>query len=396
MPSLNLERNTCDAMKEGWTYKRIGEICSVVGGATPKTEVKEFWGGSNYWITPADLNGNKYQGATSRTITDLAVQKTNLQLLPTGTVLLSSRAPIGKVAITTTPMYCNQGFKNIICPDCLLNEFVYWYLLYSKDYLNSLGTGATFKEISKKTTESIQIPLPPLDEQERIVAELDLLTGIIDKQEAQLKELDTLAQSIFYDMFGNPIENDKRWDMKKLCEVGKVITGSTPSTRDEENYSSNDYCFVKPSDIEKDSITLIEDTEYHISKKAFNNSRQLPKGSILTTCIGIIGKVGILQNTATCNQQINAIIPASNILPSYLAFAILSIRNSLESMANAPVVPIINKGDFSKISIPLPPLNLQESFALKIAVIETNKRNIRRSIDESQKLFDYTMNKYFG
>ena len=128
-------------------------------------------------------------------------------------------------------MYCNQGFKNIICPDSLLNEFVYWFLFYNKDYLNSLGTGATFKEISKKTTESVllPVPVPPLAEQERIVAELDLLHGIIDKQKAQLKELDTLAQSIFYDMFGDPVENERRWQSKPLKELSTlIINGTTP------------------------------------------------------------------------------------------------------------------------------------------------------------------------
>ena len=136
--------------KQDWTYKKLGEVATIVGGSTPKSNIEEYWGGTHYWVTPADLDGNKYQGATPRTITDLAVQKTNLQILPIGTVLLSSRAPIGKVAITTVPMYCNQGFKNIICSDLLLNEFVYWFLYGKVDYLNSLGRGATFKEISKK------------------------------------------------------------------------------------------------------------------------------------------------------------------------------------------------------------------------------------------------------
>ena len=151
-------------MREGWTYKKLGEVATIIGGSTPKSNIEEYWGGTHYWVTPADLDGNKYQGATPRTITDLAVQKTNLQLLPIGTVLLSSRAPIGKVAITTAPMYCNQGFKNIVCSNLLINEFVYWFLFGKVDYLNSLGRGATFKEISKRATEQIPIPVPREEE----------------------------------------------------------------------------------------------------------------------------------------------------------------------------------------------------------------------------------------
>ena len=123
-------------MKEGWEYKKLGDVCTVIGGATPQTDKKEYWGGSNYWITPAELDGSKYQGATLRKITNEAVEKTSLKLLPIGTVLLSSRAPIGKVAITTVPMYCNQGFKNVVCSSELKNGFVYWYLKSRTDYLN--------------------------------------------------------------------------------------------------------------------------------------------------------------------------------------------------------------------------------------------------------------------
>ena len=382
--------------KQDWTYKKLGEVATIIGGSTPKSNIEEYWGGTHYWVTPADLDGNKYQGATPRTITDLAVQKTNLQLLPIGTVLLSSRAPIGKVAITTAPMYCNQGFKNIVCSNLLINEFAYWYLFGKVDYLNSLGRGATFKEISKRATEQIPIPVPPIAEQERIVAELDLLQGIIEKKKEQLKAYDQLAQSIFYTMFGDPIDNPKGWDIKKLRDIGKIITGNTPSTRDERNYDSDDVCFFKPSDIAKNGISLLGESEFHVSTFAYNNARKLPKGSVLVTCIGIVGKVGILEIDAMCNQQINAIIPNEDVTSVYVAYSVLSERKIIESIAHAPVVPIINKGEFSQLCIPLPPLHLQQEFAEKVEAIEQQKALVQQSIDETQTMFDYTMDKYFG
>ena len=198
-------------MKQGWEIKKIGEVCEVIGGSTPKTSDDTFWDGDYYWISPAELDGSKYVYSTTRTITDAGVRSAHLQILPIGTVLLSSRAPIGKVAITKVPMYCNQGFKNLVCGKDLINDYVYWFLKHNTDYLNSLGTGATFKEISKKVVEQIPIPVPPIAEQEKIVAELDCLSGIIEKKKQQLKELDNLAQSIFYEMFGDPVENDKGW-----------------------------------------------------------------------------------------------------------------------------------------------------------------------------------------
>ena len=181
------------------------------------------------------------------------------------------------------------------------------------------------------------------------------------------------------------------WECKKLSDVGTVVTGSTPSTKDADNYNSCDVCFVKPSDIPKDGIGILSDTEFHISNKAYDKSRKLPIGSVLTTCIGIVGKVGILKVEATCNQQINAIIPNTNIVPSFLAYSILSKKQSLEKTANAPVVPIINKKDFSNTTILVPPLleqqHIVEELDLLSSIIEKKKAQLIELDNLAQSLF---------
>lgn len=181
------------------------------------------------------------------------------------------------------------------------------------------------------------------------------------------------------------------WECKKLSDVGTVVTGSTPSTKDADNYNSCDVCFVKPSDIPKDGIGILSDTEFHISNKAYDKSRKLPIGSVLTTCIGIVGKVGILKVEATCNQQINAIIPNTNIVPSFLAYSILSKKQSLEKTANAPVVPIINKKDFSNTTILVPPLSEQQHIVdeldLLSSIIEKKKAQLNELDNLAQSLF---------
>lgn len=381
--------------RNGWTYKKLGEVAEIISGSTPKTNIKEYWGGEHYWVTPAEIGSTIYIERTERTITEEAIHNSNLTLLPEGTVLLSSRAPIGKLAITKVPMYCNQGFKNIVCSEALNNKYVYYYIGNIVPYIQSLGRGATFKEVSKRIVENISIAFPSKEIQAQIVQELDSLNDSITMLQQQVKDLDSLAQSLFYDMFGDPVTNPKGFPLKKICEVGTVITGNTPSTKDSENYSSNDYCFVKPSDIAKEGVADIQTSEFFISKKAYSNSRQLPKGSVLTTCIGIIGKVGILRKTATCNQQINAIVPNSDISSIYLAYAILGLRDVLEAMANAPVVPIINKGVFSMLQIPLPPLSLQHSFATKMASIEESKVSLKAQITEMQNLLASRMQFWF-
>lgn len=180
--------------KEGWTEKKIGDACEIIGGSTPKTKDPSNWDGDYYWVTPAELTGSKYYGVTKRTITQKGAA--GLRLLPIGTVLLSSRAPIGKVAITTVPMYCNQGFKNIICPNGIYNEYVYWYILYSVPQLEELGEGTTFKELSKGRLSKFILPIPPLPEQQRIAERLDAISEKVKALQSNYDQTLTLCNDL--------------------------------------------------------------------------------------------------------------------------------------------------------------------------------------------------------
>ena len=173
------------------------------------------------------------------------------------------------------------------------------------------------------------------------------------------------------------------WRYEKLDDLGTIVTGATPSTNDESNYFPKEYCFVKPSDLPLNVIGSIHETENYVSSKGLSVSRPLPAGSVLTTCIGTIGKVGLLLQEGCTNQQINAVIPNNKINSRYLAYALLSIRKQLEFVANAPVVPIINKKSFSKIHIGYPPKPTQLSI-----VSELDKLNKLIQIKKEQ-LKDY-------
>lgn len=387
-------------MREGWTYKKLGEVATIIGGSTPKSNIEEYWGGSHYWVTPADLKGNKYQGATPRTITNLAIQKTNLQLLPIGTVLLSSRAPIGKVAITTVPMYCNQGFKNVVCSEQLLNEFVYWYLLNKTDYLNSLGRGATFKEISKKATEQIPIPVPPLSEQQRIVSELDLLSSIIEKKKAQLKEYDQLAQSIFFDMFGDPVENEKGWKVKKLGELALVKTGPFGSMLHKQDYISNGTPLVNP--IHMKDFHIIADMDFTISdEKAEELDKYiLQKGDVIFARRGDIGRCAVVtekENGYLCGTGSLFVRFVVEVVSTFIMYIIRSssFTNELVSNAKGATMLNLNSSIIEDLRLPLPPLPLQQSFASKIEALERQKALIQQSITEVETLFNSRMDYWF-
>ena len=161
----------CDLTHPQESWVTIKEIGTVVGGATPKTDHDEYWGGSYRWITPAELDADSgYIYDSVRKLKKAGVESCSLQEMPVGTVILSSRAPIGKVAIAGNTFYCNQGFKNIICKEGITPRYLYTVLLLNVEYLNSLGRGATFKEISKGIVESIRIPVPSMELQEQFAA----------------------------------------------------------------------------------------------------------------------------------------------------------------------------------------------------------------------------------
>ncbi len=186
---------------------RLDECCDIISGATPSTSVPGYWDGDIHWATPrdlADLEGPHITG-TPRRITQAGLDACAATVLPEGSVLFSSRAPIGHVAINTVPMATNQGFKSFIPkPDRMKSGYLYHWLRCNRAYLESLGNGATFKEVSKAVVARIEVPVPPLDEQRRIAAILDEADALRAKRRAALAQLDEMAQAIFVEMFGPP------------------------------------------------------------------------------------------------------------------------------------------------------------------------------------------------
>ena len=186
--------------QESWVT--IKEIGTVVGGATPKTDHDEYWDGSYRWITPAELDADSgYIYDSVRKLTKAGVESCSLQEMPVGTVILSSRAPIGKVAIAGNTFYCNQGFKNIICKEGITPRYLYTVLLLNVEYLNSLGRGATFKEISKGIVESIRIPVPSMERQEQFAAFVEQADKSKFEIKQSLEKLELLKKALMQKYF---------------------------------------------------------------------------------------------------------------------------------------------------------------------------------------------------
>jgi len=176
-----------------WRWAKMGDVATVVGGGTPRTDRPDYFGGEIPWITPADLS--KYIEKTisrgARNISRAGLENSGARLLPAGTVLFSSRAPIGYVAIAANPVATNQGFKSFVLRDELFPDFVYYYLQRAKELAVSLASGTTFLEISGKNAARLPVPVPPLPDQRRIVAEIEKQFTRLEAGVAALKRVQT-------------------------------------------------------------------------------------------------------------------------------------------------------------------------------------------------------------
>ncbi len=174
----------------GWVWTTMEEIADVVGGGTPKTnDPTNYKGGKIPWLTPADLSGytEKHIGYGARNITQKGLDTSSAKMMPAGAVLFTSRAPIGYVAIASNPVCTNQGFKSFVLKGNVLPDYVYWWLKGSKDLAESMASGTTFLELSGAKAKQIPIPVAPLDQQKRIVAEIEKQFSRLDEAVANLK-----------------------------------------------------------------------------------------------------------------------------------------------------------------------------------------------------------------
>ncbi len=349
-----------------WRECKLGDIAEVIGGGTPKTSIAEYWNGNIPWLTPRDLTGytKVYISHGERLITNDGLKSSSAKIMPKGTVLLTSRAPIGYVAIAENEVCTNQGFKSLVPNIEFLNsEFLYYWLKANIDYLQQLGTGTTFAEISGSVVKDIDIFLPPLEEQKAIAEVLSSFDDKIDLLHCQNKTLEDLAQTLFRQWF---IEEAKEeWEIVTLGDLGKVVTGKTPSTNNEE-YWGDDIPFITPTDFKNyNKYAFTSDRRLSFLGKDKVRNSVIPKNSILVTCIGSdMGKVVITQNECVTNQQINSLVLSNdNLLNEYVFQYLKSIYPLLRAIAlGGTTMPIINKTDFENIEIGLPTHKILEEF----------------------------------
>ena len=245
---------------------KLSDIGKIVSGATPKTKDPDNYDGDIAWITPADLSkyNKKYISHGARSITQKGYDSCSTQLMPKGTVLFSSRAPIGYVAIAENALCTNQGFKSIIPGNDIDSEFLYYQLKYLKKEIQEKGSGTTFKEISAKTLGEVFVAVPPLDEQSRIVARIEELFSELDKAVDTLKttkeQLEVYRQAVLKDAFSK---------VSQYAPLGNVATPRLGKMLDKQKNTGTPKKYLRNINVRWFSFDLaylqemkIEETEF--------------------------------------------------------------------------------------------------------------------------------------
>ena len=411
------------------SYKKvkISDIGKIVSGATPKTKDVDNYGGSIAWITPADLSGytSKYISHGSRNITQKGYDSCSTHLMPRGTVLFSSRAPIGYVAIAENPICTNQGFKSIVPNDDIDSEFLYYQLQYLRKKIQEKGSGTTFKEISGKVLGETDIVVPSLEEQFRIVTRIEELFSELDKAVGTLKttkeQLEVYRQAVlkaafegkytkwwrknhnvsaneeycelrkenqvFKDTSGDENELSlnipDEWMKVRLGEIFDVEVGATPS-RQHAEYWNGSIPWVSSGEVRFTTINKTREMITDIGLKNASTNLQ-PIGTVLLAMIGegkTRGQSAILNIPAAHNQNTAAILVSKTLCqPKYIYYFLQLNYENTRRVGSGNNQKALNTERVRAIRVPFAPIAEQSIIVKEIEKRLSICENIEQTVN---------------
>lgn len=380
-------------MREGWEYKKLGEVCHITMGQSPDGK---------------SINDNEgvefHQGKTcfgERTLgVSILFSNAPVKLAEAHSVLLCVRAPVGYPNITNRKICIGRGLCALYAKKDIDNTFLFYSLLGKQSHFEKNATGSTFKAISSKVISNTEIPLPPKSIQLAIVSELDKINELIRLKKEQLKDYDNLAQSIFYEMFGDPVENEKGWEVKKMEDVCTHIVDCPHSTPKKADTTTNYPC-IRTSELKGGTISW--STMQYLEKDEYEKriARLKPEtGDIIFGREGTIGDAVILPSGYNFSLgQRTMLIRTDNemIINTFMHRTLMSewIKHQIEYVNVSSTVAHVNIKDFKLFDVPLPPLPLQHLFAQRIEQIERQKSAVQKSITDLETLLASRMQYWF-
>ena len=375
---------------------KLSDIGEVVGGATPSTKNPDNYDGNIAWITPKDLAGyNKvYISIGERNITEMGFKSCSTKILPKNSVLFSSRAPIGYVAISENDLCTNQGFKSIIPNNKIDYKFLYYLLKHNKNYIASKGSGSTFKEVSGSVMKGIELSIPKnIHDQKKISKILFDIDKKIELNNEINNNLYEFNNKLFEEKILNNAEKDD-WEEYLLSDISKMINGYS--------YKGNE--LVEKSNIGMATIKNFERTGgfkldgfKDIVPQKCKNDHYVKPFEILVACTDltqnadIIGNAIMLLNNANYDEIIMSmdlvkLIPITDIVNNYMLYAIVNskdFKNFALRYKSGTTVLHLNKNCFKEYMIKLPNYNTIKDLS---KVFEVNYKKISQIVDENRKL----------
>jgi type I restriction enzyme S subunit len=356
----------------GWKWVKVEDFAEVVSGGTPSTDKPEFWNGDIAWITPKDLSDFKFRYISrgERNISRQGLESSNAKLLPKGTVLLSSRAPVGYLAIAKNELTTNQGFQSLVPKENVITEFLYYLLKDNVEYLKSQASGTTFGELSKSTLKKLIFPLPPLPEQKAIAEVLSSIDDKIDLLHRQNKTLEEMAMTLFRQWFIKPTKDGlpEGWEEVEIGDILKETIGGDWGENEKFEGSISVFCL---RGIDLDNIKIYGHSNSvpirYVSKDSLEK-RTLTENQILLAGSGIgpIGKTLPIHRKMISSFNLPVIysnfckrLEAKNKeIAYYMEFFIFYMyRNGeLDQFHSGTSIPNFNMKNFLKLKIYFPPI----------------------------------------
>ena len=350
-----------------WNKYTINDLATVVGGGTPDTTVKSYWGGDIQWFTPSEIGKNKYVDFSKRTITRDGLDNSSAKLLPLHTILLSSRATVGECSIASNECTTNQGFQSLIAKQCNI-DFLYYLIQTKKKDLIRNACGSTFLEISANEIRKIKVAVPVQNEQEQIAKLLSLIDERIATQNKIIEKLQSLIKGLVDELMTVLLKGKLYPFSSFYIKAGE---GGTPTTSVVEYYTEGTIPFIKIEDLSCKYLTNNKDfiTELGMQK---SSAWLIPSKSVIYSNGATIGAISINEYPVCTKQGILGIVPNTNINVEYLYLLMSSSYFSKE------ISRIITEGtmktaylkDINHIKCPLPSMAQQKNITNLTSSIE--------------------------
>lgn len=389
---------------EQWLSLQIGEIADVVAGGTPKASNPANFaepGTQIPWLTPADLSkySEKYISHGARDLSKAGYESSSAKLMPGGTLLFSSRAPIGYVAVAANEICTNQGFKNFVLPAEIDPSYAYYFLRSIRDVAESMGTGTTFKEISGANAKKLPFILPPLAEQKVIADKLDTLLAQVENTKARLERIPQILkrfrQSVLAAAVSGRLTEEWRghngvsisdWDILTIGDVANVATGKTPSRKEPEYWKDGDVPWLTSAST---GTIYTDSAQQFVTKKAVDECslKIFPPGTLLLAMYGegkTRGQVTELGLSATCNQACAAVTAnEQKILRSYLKLRLLENYEETRKAAAGGAQPNLNLNKVRAISISVPHKEEQNQIVDRVNLLFAHADRVEQQVNNA-------------